>query len=266
MALITPQAIDCVLAMGDGPDEQQITWKGSGFLYGRYSHTDEAGKKRYDTYIVSCRHVFEQLDTAWVRCNPRGKDPAQAYQFGMDGKPRWIGHPDPSIDIAVAAANVQMLMDHGMSVAVFTDDTQTLCVEEMENEGVTEGDHLFVLGFPLGLVGARRNAVITRHGVVARIRDVLDGVDDYYLVDAAIYPGNSGGPVLLQPQLIGVEGTTPRRRAGLIGVVSGYLPYRDTAVSLQTQRPRVTFEENSGLGLVLPMDKVNEAIDAVPQV
>jgi hypothetical protein len=46
----------------------------------------------------------------------------------------------------------------------------------------------------------------------------------------------------------------------LIGVVRGFIPYTDVAVSQQTLRPRVTFEENSGLAEVIPVDQVNETI------
>ena len=35
----------------------------------------------------------------------------------------------------------------------------------------------------------------------------------------------------------------------------------DIAVSQQTHRPRIVFEENSGLAEVIPIDRVNETIE-----
>jgi hypothetical protein len=35
-----------------------------------------------------------------------------------------------------------------------------------------------------------------------------------------------------------------------------YIPYEDIAYSLQTKRPRIVFEENSGLTKVLPADNI----------
>jgi hypothetical protein len=50
----------------------------------------------------------------------------------------------------------------------------------------------------------------------------------------------------------------------LIGVVSSFIPYRETAVSLQTQRPRIVFEENSGLSNVVPIAKLVELLSSEP--
>ena len=49
----------------------------------------------------------------------------------------------------------------------------------------------------------------------------------------------------------------------LIGMVSGYVPYRDFARSNQTGEVVSVSTENSGLAKVVPIDKVNEAIAAV---
>ena len=49
-------------------------------------------------------------------------------------------------------------------------------------------------------------------------------------------------------------------KAWLIGVVSGYVPYEDVAISAQTNRPRVIFEENSGMAVVIPIDRALDAI------
>jgi hypothetical protein len=42
------------------------------------------------------------------------------------------------------------------------------------------------------------------------------------------------------------------------------VPYIDVAISTQTRRPRVTFEENSGLTEVHPVDFIEETIDTDP--
>ena len=44
-------------------------------------------------------------------------------------------------------------------------------------------------------------------------------------------------------------------------MVSSYLPYREVAVSQQTGRPRMIFEENSGLGVVVPFNVIEETIE-----
>lgn len=112
----------------------------------------------------------------------------------------------------------------------------------------------------MGLIGGQRNYVIVRQGTIARIRDYLAGTSTEFLVDATIFPGNSGGPVITRPELTSIQGTKNIQSAYLVGVVQGYLPYDDVAISTQTKRPRVIFEENSGLASVVPMDYVKEVV------
>lgn len=129
--------------------------------------------------------------------------------------------------------------------------------------GLSEGDGVYVLGFPMGLVGQREDYVIVRQGAIARVRDVLvlDSTEpSTFLVDSFIFPGNSGGPVILRPELVSVGGTPAMSKAYLLGVVRDYLPYTDVAISAQTKHPRVTFEENSGLADVIPADYIEETI------
>ena len=115
----------------------------------------------------------------------------------------------------------------------------------------------------MGLEGGERNYVIVRQGCIGRISDLLDNPQvESYLVDAFTFPGNSGGPVVSATSLNSILGTKSQNASYLIGVVKGFLPYQDVAFSKQTGRPRIAFEENSGLTEVIPIDYVEETIQA----
>ena len=43
-------------------------------------------------------------------------------------------------------------------------------------------------------------------------------------------------------------------------MVSQYLPYQEYAISEQTGRRRMMFEENSGLGIVVPHNVIQETV------
>lgn len=45
-------------------------------------------------------------------------------------------------------------------------------------------------------------------------------------------------------------------------MVKGYMPYTDPALSRQTGKVRVSFEENSGLATVIPVEAIQTAIAA----
>lgn len=265
MALIPPFFLDAVVAVGfPGPAGPE--WVASGFLYGRYMHdAEEAGKKIYSVYFVTNRHVLAEQKAALLRFNPELREPARDYTLNLvdpAGTSWWVPHPDPDIDVAVGPINVSKLKEDGIRYSYFHSDETSLRTAAAADAGLSEGDGVFVLGFPMGLVGVERSYVISRGGSLARVRDWLGGAEKHFLIDAGVFPGNSGGPVVVRPELLAITGTKPIHSANLIGVVRGYVPYRDVAVSEQTRNPRVIFEENSGLAVVHSVDQIEEAIDA----
>jgi S1-C subfamily serine protease len=114
-------------------------------------------------------------------------------------------------------------------------------------DNLFEGDEIFFLGFPLGIDTGIQNALrpIVRAGIISLIQQ-----DKNFIIDAHVFPGNSGSPVFLKPALIDLK-TQTVRAAKFIGIINSYIPYLDTAISLHTKRPRITFEENSGLARVI---------------
>lgn len=263
MAQIPPLYFNCVVALGRIGSGEQATWIASGFLYGYFVERLGEQQVRFRGYLVSNRHVFENEDTLVVSFNPRAAGAAQKVRISMrdqERKPRWFAHPNPEIDVAVLPVAFKFLEDQGLLFDFFRSHEHVAGRDRMSESGVSEGDDVYVLGFPLGLVGEPRNMVVARRGSIARIRDCLEKATPSFLIDAFVFPGNSGGPVIVRPGVTAVSGTRAVGKAYLIGVVSGYVPYRDEAVSRQTGRLRVTFEENSGLAVVFAADFIDDAI------
>jgi len=264
MALIPPFFTDCVVAIGTDDAEGERRWIASGFLYGDPLFDDAQRVADYRVYLVTNRHVLAGLSKAYLRCNPQADKRAREFDLSLfdEDKPGWFTHPDDQVDVAVAPINFELLQESGMQVAYFQGDKHSATIDRMNTLGVTEGDFAYVLGFPMGLVGEQRNAVIVRSGTLARVRDLLARSSKIFLVDAFVFPGNSGGPVVLKPEAVTIDGTKPQLVPYLIGMVQAYVPYQDVAVSAQTGRPRVIFEENAGLAAVHPVDFIAEAITA----
>ena len=113
----------------------------------------------------------------------------------------------------------------------------------------------------MGLEGGERNYVIVRQGCIGRIEDLLENTSSRgFLIDAFTFPGNSGGPVVLATTMNSIQGTKAQSASYLIGIVKGFIPYPDVAFSKQTGRPRISFEENSGLTEVIPVDYVEQTV------
>ena len=177
----------------------------------------------------------------------------------------WTGHPDENIDVAVFQINITAIKKAGMIHSYFKSDSDVMLTQEMKKEQVCEGDFLYVLGFPMGLMPSDRQHVLVRSGIIARIRDLFENRNSSFTIDSFVFPGNSGGPVVYKPETVSIQGTSATRRAALIGIVKSYIPFRDVAVSQQTKKPRVIFEENSGLANVETVDKIVETIQAHEQ-
>lgn len=280
MALIPPFFLDCVVAIGDPAPGLGTRWIATGFLYGEHvvdeptKNTENSGsdgpsddsqtEKHYRIALVTNRHVFDGLDRIIVRLNPVGTEPAEEFPLTLrqsGGELSWHGHSNPDVDIAVCPIRVDLLAERGFQVRFFRSDDHAITLQRAEQLGVTEGDGVFTLGFPLGLVTQQRNFVIVRQGCIARIRDAVTTKHGNFLIDTSVFPGNSGGPVVTRPEMTTIKGTKGSNAAYVIGVVSSYLPYQDVAISAQTKRPRIIFEENSGLAVVVPIDRVHEAIE-----
>lgn len=263
MALIPPFFLDSVVALGFKGDDGVVRYQATGFLYGRFNYQMDENTANYTIFLVTNRHVLSKQTTAFLRFNPEGAEQAREFDLNLQnaqGDKLWFASEDVAIDVAIAPINASVLRKQGIQFGYFQNDRHALNKDRASELGLSEGDGVFVLGFPMGLVGEGRNYVIVRQGAIARVRDCLQGVRNDFLIDCPIFPGNSGSPVVTRPEITSIQGTQSINSANLIGVVSSYVPYQDVAVSQQTQRPRITFEENSGLATVFPIDLIDELI------
>ena len=268
-ALLPPSYINSVVAIGHNQPNPNgpTTWvtEASGFFYGYLIQDDpDPAKRRYEIYLITNRHVIANHTVVFIRLNPKQtSDQAQVFDARMTderGQPTWFSHKDPNVDIAATRMNWTLLQDRGIDVDFITSDVNSADTKKMQDIGVSAGDGVFVIGFPMNLAGQQRNYAIVRPGAIARVSDLIQSAVAVLLIDSHVFPGNSGGPVILAPSLLSIQGTKSNNIAYLLGVVKDFIPYVDAAISPQTQRMRVTFEENSGLAEIIPVDRINEAI------
>lgn len=270
MALIPPFFMDCVVAIGVQTTQNgtvQKNWIGTGFLYGNHTSTDPNNpeNRNYKVYLVTNKHVLNNQTEIILRFNPQNGQPATDFTAPIkmqNGDNLWTGHPSADVDVAVLAINIQLIQNAGMKFGIFKSDSDILTKQQLADSQVSEGDFIYVLGFPMGMMPSDRQHVIVRSGVIARIRDLFENRSNGYTIDSLVFPGNSGGPIIFKPEIVSIQGTPALNRAALIGIVKSYIPFQDVAISQQTQRPRVVFEENSGLANVETVDKIIDTIQA----
>lgn len=269
MSLISENILKSVVSIGFKDQEsKQSSWIGTGFLYGDYVKSVDDKTNQYMVYLVTNKHVINVLNNeakheGFVKMNPIGLDTAKEFKLKVadkDSNHLWLEHDDPEIDLALVQVNIRLLNENKIEYSFFTSDQDVLDINQMKIENITEGDDIVLLGYPLNLVGIERNYVIARGGIIARIQDTLAGREKTFLVDAQNFPGNSGGPVILKPTSLCLKGTRPHLRPMLIGVVKSYIPYQEVALSTQSGRARMIFEENSGLAIAETTNSIKEVL------
>lgn len=253
MALIPPAYLNAVISLGtlDGENFQHV---GTGFLYAQ-PLPSEQGRTPYRAFLVTNRHVAEHAPTH-VRFNHP--------QTGLAVSPieavasvAWTFHPSGA-DVAVTPLLRSSPLSQGRNLRNAEMFIGDVCTTFGEGVQPVEGDGIFVIGFPLGLVGDARNYPVVRYGVVARIQDWVRRDHDTFLIDVPAFPGNSGGPVVLKPETVAIRGTQAISHCLLMGVISKQLRSQEIAVSQRTGEPRVIFIEDAGLTEVVPVESVRE--------
>lgn len=264
MALIPPFFFDCVVAIGQQDADTSISWIGTGFLFGKFIKTDSDNIKTYKVYLVTNRHVLKERNSILVRFNAQEENPVKDYVAQLideNGKESWTGHPNKNIDVAVLATDGNKLQEDGAKFRFFTSDDAVFTKKMLMEMETSEGDFIYVLGFPMGLVSDERQHILLRSGAISRIRDLFEGRSTDYLIDAFVFPGNSGGPVIIKPEFISIQGTKYNPKAGLIGMIESYLSYGVEAQRSKMNTEPTVFNDNTGLSRVVPTDYILETIE-----
>lgn len=200
--------------------------------------------------LITCRHVA-QMKNLWIRYSAKPSMPFTMVRAPIDSIEKfgvtWCFHPDPNIDLATRISYTPDDTDvFAIPISLFGDYDETV-----------EGDDIFFMGFPLGITGETRVTPVVRSGIIS-----LKKENHTYLIDANAFPGSSGSPVFLKPSMIDWKTMTLSKPTPpkLIGVVHSALTYTDYAISPQTKRPRITFEENAALAEVYSIEIIKQLL------
>ena len=256
MVGIEKRFLNSVVALGvsapTSKEQDHKNWVGTGFLVGFQHEKDEV-------YLLTNKHVVQDQKTLFIRFNTLDGAPANDFPLLIKdekGVVQFSFHPNPQIDIVAVSINLETLKSSNSSFGFFDLEKDAYTLEQMENKQLHEGSLVFALGFPMNLVDQDRQYPICRLGCISRISNAFD-VDHAinFLVDAQTFPGNSGGPIVVRS-----ECTTLGDSVKLIGILMAYITYTEALYSVQTGRQRSMMEENSGLTVVHPVDRILEVV------
>ncbi len=180
-----------VLASGKAPSPT-IVGSATGFFY------EEQGR----TYLVTNRHVVIKEDTNFypdtilLTVHTSSADiyacrdvPIPLYDSKT--KPVWLEHPKSGDKVDVVALD---FTKHRLPSDVIVPwKSDRLLRSDMV---LKAGQELSVIGYPLGFYDSVFNLPIVRDGALASAYPVPFRGQPFFLIDANLHPGTSGGPVV----------------------------------------------------------------------
>jgi hypothetical protein len=165
---------------------------GTGFLI---ADTDPDGRPR--TILITAGHVFDRMPSVSARIGYRVQaqdgvwryDP-QALKIRDGDHPLWVKHPGRDIAAIVVKAPPAFAKAAIPLAWLAKDDT-------FSTYNLGPGDEMMTLGFPRGLSANPAGFPILRSGRVASYPLAPASAFPTFLLDFAVFPGNSGGPVFM---------------------------------------------------------------------
>jgi hypothetical protein len=213
-------------------------------------------------HLVTAKHVVADPKTGsltdtglFAFFNSKGENiGARSFdEIKKDVGVDWIFHDNKEVDIAV----IPFLLNAETDDVKVIPENMFLTVDK-----VSELFDVFFLSYQPGIQPQKKILPIIRTGIVSLINN-----DKTFYIDASAFPGNSGSPVFIKPSPITfgessiVLGGDPVG-GKFVGIIGEYVPYQEVAISTQTGRPRVIFEENTGLSKVWSYTFIKEIMES----
>jgi hypothetical protein len=189
------------------------------------------------------------------------------------GKRYWRSHPKEEIDIAVLDFTPYISEDRALMPDLkigFIPEDKFATKEIIDEEFISIGDRVVVLGYPLNLIEGGHSIPIARDGVIASHPSY--DFRDYpaVLIDSTMVRGSSGSPVFLP--VLPYKWTSPTNmntsqltQTKFLGIVSKIIP--DWTMEIKRtdffgQEPRtVSVVDTANMGIVLKAETISETID-----
>lgn len=219
--------------------------------------------------LITAKHIFEDPQIKWFPKTLRLRHfnfntlPLDSY-LGVEMKLKeaekklWFDHDNSNVDlVCLPMPNLEAQL--GIDLSLFPWNSIATI------DDYYEGAEILIFGFP-GIVESNYHTkALVRKGIVSWI-DILNPEENTILIDANIYPGNSGGPVILMPSGIDKYGNFSMGSGPkFLGIVSAKRVNRMLLFDSKGNKIVDGFGdaytlESVGIGIVEPAKRVKELL------
>lgn len=200
-------------------DDNNSKGAGTGFLF-RYDHNDDSY-----VFLVTNKHVIENAQKGSLQFNLSHEDNVVLGDFYTlafeDFKHEWFFHPDEDIDISIMAFGpvLHELEERNINIFFRTIDSSLIPIERDLKMNIDTIEDILFIGYPNNIYDEKNLIPIVRKGITATPICIDFNNDSIFLIDASVFPGSSGSPVLICET--DIEYPRGYRKLFFLGILSG---------------------------------------------
>lgn len=220
--------------------------------------------------LITNKHVFAGATevTFSLVGSADGEPTSSPVRFKMDkfDSERWMGHPDPRVDIASMFFTPVVQGLTARNEAPFF--RAFLPPQLLTADGANDLDSIeqvTFVGYPSGLFDTKSRSPIARRGHTATpIFNDYNGLPAF-VIDGSVFPGSSGSPVVLYDRgYTDRQGTTHlKTRFALLGVLAAVHTRRVTGRVEPVAAAAASFDDPIDLGIVFKASAIQECVAAL---
>lgn len=206
--------------------------KSGGIGYGTGFIIDIKGDKFSDSFLVTNKHVVKDAKEGILKfhygengelkrsAGPRG------YKLKVpDFEQYWIGPADPEIDVTIMSMSLILKQAGKAGVELFFKALPEEVFPTAEQLAALDAvEEIVFVGYPNGISDEANYLPIVRRGITASPLQMDYNGKPQFLVDASVFPGSSGSPVLIvnngQYTERGGKIVLGKNRVHLLGIIS----------------------------------------------
>jgi hypothetical protein len=248
-----------------------VPYLGTGFLV--LHHDGRFPAVQGFNYLVTNRHVAMpgiedgapcRVQGYKIRFNLKNAAADGSYSEVMSGGANvpWVYPSDGAIDLAVTPIG----LDSAKYAQLTFPSSLFLTTDDAKKNQVVEGDSVLFTGLFVQFIGQVRSEPIVREGKIAMIPDeqvptTLRSLGNIYLVDAHVFGGNSGSPMLVNLGGQRDNGLMAGFNYHRLGLISGYVQETSDFKLQAVAGYAGTVVANSGVAMVVPAQQILDLLN-----